>query len=69
MPVRPEDADRFAPERAFLVGVDWGRASALTSEESLVELENLVRAAGADVVGGVMQKRKKADAALLIGRG
>ncbi len=69
MPVRPEDADRFAPERAFLVGVDWGRASALTSEESLVELENLVRAAGADVVGGVMQKRNKADAALLIGRG
>ena len=69
MPVRPEDADRFAPERAFLVGVDWGRASALTSEGSLVELENLVRAAGADVVGGVMQKRKKADAALLIGRG
>ncbi len=69
MPVRPEDADRFAPERAFLVGVDWGRPSALTSEESLVELESLVRAAGADVVGGVMQKRKKADAALLIGRG
>jgi GTP-binding protein HflX len=69
VPVRPEDADRFAPERAFLVGVDWGRASALTSEESLVELENLVRAAGADVVGGVMQKRNKADAALLIGRG
>lgn len=69
MPVRPEDADRFAPERAFLVGVDWGRPSALTSEGSLVELENLVRAAGADVVGGVMQKRKKADAALLIGRG
>ncbi len=69
MPVRPEDADRFAPERAFLVGVDWGRAAALTPEESLFELENLVRAAGADVAGGVIQKRRKADAALLIGRG
>jgi GTP-binding protein HflX len=69
VPVRPEDADRFALERAFLVGVDWGRAAALTPEESLFELENLVRAAGADVVGGVIQKRGKADAALLIGRG
>ncbi|HUV85505.1 MAG TPA: GTPase HflX [bacterium] len=69
MPVRPEDADRFAAERAFLVGVDWRRASALTSEESLLELENLVRAAGAGVAGGVIQKRNKADPALLIGRG
>lgn len=69
MPVRPEDADRFALERAFLVGVDWGRAAALTPEESLFELENLVRAAGADVAGGVIQKRRKGDAALLIGRG
>lgn len=69
MPVRPEDADRFAAERAFLVGVDWGRAPALTSEESLLELENLVRAAGAEVAGGVIQKRKKADPALLMGRG
>jgi GTP-binding protein HflX len=69
VPVRPEDADLFAPERAFLVGVDWGRASAFTPEESLLELENLVRAAGADVAGGVIQKRKKADAALMIGRG
>jgi len=69
VPVRPEDADRFAAERAFLVGVDWRRASALTSEESLLELENLVRAAGAGVAGGVIQKRNKADPALLIGRG
>ncbi len=69
MPVRPEDADRFAPERAYLVGVDWGRAAALTAEESLTELENLVRAAGAEVVGGAIQRRNKPDAALLVGRG
>lgn len=69
MPVRPEDVDRFAPEKAFLVGLDWGRAAALTPEESLAELENLVRAAGAEIVGGVIQRRNKADAAFLIGRG
>ncbi len=69
VPVRPEDVDRFEAERAFLVGVDWGKISALTAEESLLELENLVRAAGAEVVGGVIQKRKKADASFLIGRG
>jgi GTP-binding protein HflX len=69
VPVRPEDVDRFEAERAFLVGVDWGKVSALTAEESLLELENLVRAAGAEVVGGVIQKRKKADASFLIGRG
>jgi GTP-binding protein HflX len=69
VPVRPEDADLFAPERAFLVGLDWRRASALTPEESLLELENLVRAAGAQVAGGVIQKRNKGDPALLIGRG
>ena len=69
MPVRPEDTDRFAPETAFLVGLDWGKTAALAPEESLAELENLVRAAGAEVVGGVIQKRRKPDAALLIGRG
>jgi GTP-binding protein HflX len=69
MPVRPEDADRFAPERAYLVGVNWGKAAAFTAEESLTELENLVRAAGAEVVGGVIQRRTKPDAALLVGRG
>ncbi|NIT35303.1 MAG: GTPase HflX [candidate division Zixibacteria bacterium] len=69
MPVRAEDADRFAPERAYLVGVDWGKAAALTAEESLTELENLVRAAGAEVVGGVIQRRTKPDAALLVGSG
>jgi GTP-binding protein HflX len=69
MPLRPEDRDRFAPEAAFLVGLDWGRKAALAAEESLAELENLVRAAGAQVVGGVIQRRSKADTALLIGRG
>ncbi len=69
MPVRPEDADRFAPERAYLVGANWGKAAALTAEESLTELENLVRAAGAEVVGGVIQRRTKPDPALLVGSG
>lgn len=69
MPVRPEDADRFAPERAYLVGVDRGKAAVVTPEESLAELGNLVRAVGGEVVGGVIQRRNKTDAALLIGRG
>ncbi len=69
MPVRAEDVDRFAAERAYLVGVDWRRSSPLTPEESLSELESLVIAAGVEVCGGVIQKRRKADAALLIGRG
>jgi GTP-binding protein HflX len=69
MPIRPEDTDRFAPETAFLVGLDWGKSAALAPEESLAELENLVRAAGAEVIGGVIQRRRKPDAALLIGRG
>jgi GTP-binding protein HflX len=69
MPLRPEDTDRFAPETAFLVGLDRGKSSALLPEQSLAELENLVRAAGAGVVGGVIQRRHKPDAALLIGRG
>jgi GTP-binding protein HflX len=69
MPIRPEDTDRFARETAFLVGLDWGKSAALAPEESLAELGNLVRAAGAQVVGGVIQRRRKPDAALLIGRG
>jgi len=69
MPVRPEDADRFAAERAFLLGVDWGRRAGLAPEESLAELEALVRATGAEPVGGAIQRRDRADAALLIGAG
>jgi len=69
MPVRPEDVDRFARERAFLVGVDWGRGGALPPEESLAELEHLVHAAGAEVVGAVIARRRKPEAALLLGRG
>lgn len=69
MPIRPEDVDRFARERAYLVGVDWGSGSALSPEESLIELEHLVRAAGAEVVGGVIARRRKPEAALLLGRG
>lgn len=69
MPVRPEDKDVFAPERAFLVAVDWGRPRVFTVDESLSELASLVEAAGAEVVARVVQKRERPDAALLIGRG
>ncbi|MGD8718684.1 MAG: GTPase HflX [Candidatus Zixiibacteriota bacterium] len=69
MPIRPEDVDRFAAEKAVLVGLDWGRPAPLSPEESLLELENLVGAAGAEVVGGAIQRRRRPDAALLIGRG
>lgn len=69
MPIRPEDADKFARERAFLVAVDWGRRGAFSPEESLAELETLVAATGAEIVGAVIQRRRGADAAFLIGSG
>jgi GTP-binding protein HflX len=69
MPIRPEDADKFARERAFLIAVDWGRRGAFTAEESLAELEILVAATGAEIVGAVIQRRRGADAAFLIGSG
>jgi GTPase len=63
-------------ERALLVGVGWKRAlrfpgmpAGEQGRESLAELIELARSAGAEVAGTVFQVRDKADPATLVGRG
>src|SRR5438477_7679438 len=63
-------------ERALLVGVGWkrtprfpGMPAGEQGRESLSELVELARSAGADIAGTVFQLRDKADPATLIGRG
>ena len=63
-------------ERALLVGVTWKRARRVPGipageqgRESLAELVELARSAGADVAGTVLQVRESADPATLVGRG
>jgi len=63
-------------ERALLVGVAWkrspripGRPVGTPERESLAELVELARSAGADIAGTVFQLRDKADPATLVGRG
>jgi GTPase len=63
-------------ERALLVGVGWKRAPRFPGmpageqgRESLAELIELTRSAGAEVAGTVFQLRDKADPATLVGRG
>jgi GTP-binding protein HflX len=63
-------------ERALLVGAALKRAPRLpgletgeAARESLLELEELARSAGADVAGSVLQMRDAIDPATLVGRG
>jgi len=63
-------------ERALLVGVGWKRARRFPGEpagergrESLAELVELTRSAGAEIAGTVFQLREAADPATLVGRG
>src|ERR1700675_4228975 len=63
-------------ERALLVGVTWKRARRIPGmpageqgRESLAELVELARSAGAEVAGTVFQVRDTADPATLVGRG
>jgi GTP-binding protein HflX len=65
-----------AAERALLVGVTWKRARRIPGtlageqgRESLAELVELARSAGAEVAGTVFQVRDAADPATLVGRG
>jgi GTP-binding protein HflX len=65
-----------AAERALLVGVTWKRARRIPGapageqgRESLAELVELARSAGAVVAGTVFQVRDAADPATLVGRG
>lgn len=60
------------PERALLVGLEYGGAlqdSGWTAEDSLEELKQLADTAGAEVAAKVLQKRPKPDPAFFIGRG
>ena len=63
-------------ERALLVGVAWKRSPRIPGvsagapeRESLAELVELARSAGADIAGTVFQLRDAADPATLVGRG
>ena len=63
-------------ERALLVGVGWKRAPRFPGmpageqgRESLSELIELARSAGAEIAGTVFQLRDTADPATLVGRG
>src|SRR5258708_5522209 len=63
-------------ERALLVGVGWKRAPRFPGmpageqgRESLLELVELARSAGAEIAGTVFQVRDTADPATLVGRG
>ncbi|WP_405060400.1 GTPase HflX [Kribbella sp. NBC_01505] len=55
-------------ERVLLVGV-WTEGSAEDAENSLAELKLLAETAGSEVLDGVIQRRKKPDAATFIGSG
>jgi GTP-binding protein HflX len=72
MPVRFQDG----PDRAFLVGVDLRRPTHLPhgsfsarARESMLELEELARSAGAVVTGSLIQVRDAFDPATLVGKG
>ena len=56
-------------ERALLVGIAAGGAARSRTEASLEELGLLAQAAGASVVGSLIQERPRRDPATLIGRG
>jgi GTP-binding protein HflX len=63
-------------ERALLVGVTWKRARRIPGmpageqgRESLAELVELARSAGAEVASTMYQVRESADPATLVGRG
>jgi GTP-binding protein HflX len=63
-------------ERALLVGVGWKRAPRFPGvpvgeqgRDSLMELVELARSAGAEIAGTVFQVRETADPATLVGRG
>jgi len=60
---------RRGPETALLVGVVRHRQPRWEAEDSLAELEQLARAAGARVAETVLQERDRLEPRYLIGRG
>lgn len=69
--VPPDDPpSRNSPkENAILVGVHWGNTSSQTVAEHLNELRLLTETAGGEIVGHVVQRRERPDAATFIGKG
>lgn len=53
-------------ERALLIGLSLGKT---TLDEDLIELEQLVKSAGAIVIGAIMQNKDSANSATLLGKG
>ncbi len=56
-------------QRAVLVGINTGRRNEISIEESMEELKELTRAAGAEVLDIVIQNKDKIDNAYFIGKG
>jgi GTPase len=67
--IAPEVQTRRGRETAFLVGVVRHRQSRWEAEDSLAELAQLARAAGAKVADAILQDRDRLDPRYLIGRG
>jgi GTPase len=68
--------DTSVSERALLVGVGWKRAPRIPGmpageqgRESLLELVELAKSAGAEITGTIFQLRDAADPATLVGKG
>jgi GTPase len=68
--------DTSFAERVLLVGVGWKRAARFpgapageAGRESLLELEELAKSAGGNIVGTMFQIREAADPATLVGKG
>lgn len=66
---RERSIDVASPEAAVLVGVQLPVESDEEAAESLLELEALATTAGARVEASIVQRRKKYDAATLLGAG
>src|ERR671932_1777365 len=64
----PDGLARARPERALLLAADTGTAP-WSVTESLEELEELARTAGAEVVGRLSQRLEHADPRTYLGRG
>ena len=67
--MRINPSDSAHKETAILVGVRWENTSAQLTDEYLDELSLLAQTAGAEVLGRVVQARKRPDAATFLGKG
>ena len=56
-------------ERVLVAGIDWGRRDRINIENSMNELEELVKAANGTVEGRVTQSREAPDVTTFIGKG